>query len=488
MTEMHPWCQRVLAPLPAHLISAAVATDDPDWERIETAMVKLGSLAHTQVALDSVANDCLGLLENRTKDMRVLVHLLRCLQHAAQASKVALALQLLDGWLAAYWLYAFPESLPSKLRLLAQITQRFDVAVKRVCMPEADDALSLLPTLFTQVAARCQVLAPDTATRLMHMANLAQQALQHQSLPLAGSDAVSVGGQAEAPAAKRRQHDTGATISPTVTPSGSGSGEASRAMAGSSNPEEITGERAWRQRQLKMADMLVETQPAAAMGYRLRRHALWGAIQAVPLTTQGLRTSLAAMPCDLVADYRAALVRPDRALWVQIERSLVLAPYWFEGHLFSAQVAEKLGYAEVARAIAEELTSFLNRLPRLRDLTFSDGSPFLSAACQQWLAASDLSAADGETSFASMLSTCYQTQGVTAALQRLDEYLLQQQEPRGRFYGQLAGADLLAQAGLSALAAQHYQHLWLETQRLGLSQWEPGLVSRLAHHVTMRSN
>lgn len=480
MTETHPWCRRVLAPIPRAAVSAAVAADHPSWELIEAEMVKLGSLAHTRVALDAVAEHCLLLLESCTKDMRVLAQLLRCLQHPAQAAKLATALRVLDCWLEAFWSQAFPVGAGPKVRLLLLITRRFETALGRASTPDADDALQSLPALFAQVAGRCQAYAPDSAQLLMTLSEEARRALETQISPrsAAGRSRESEP-QPALPAGEPLAEGKPVTGSTPVVRGGT---------AGVAASEDISAERAWRQRQLKMADLLVEAQPALPIGYQLRRHAIWSAITATPLATPERRTSLAAMPADLVQDYRAALGRPDMALWMQIERSLVLAPYWFEGHRFSAQIAGILGYQAVAGAIAAELTALLARLPDLRDLAFSNGTPFLDQECLAWLQPPPDLRDGGDEQIAALLASCCQTRGVVAALQALDEHLLQQQEPRARFYSQLAGADLLASAGMHALAAQHYQHLWQETQRLGLSQWEPGLVSRLAHHVTIRSS
>ena len=81
----------------------------------------------------------------------------------------------------------------------------------------------------------------------------------------------------------------------------------------------------------------------------------------------------------------------------------------------------------------------------------------------------------------------HKEQGVAAALALLDERMLQLKEPRARFHAQLVQAELLAQEGMNSLACQHYQYLWQEASRLGLEQWEPGLVSRLERHAVLLS-
>ncbi|WP_432804438.1 type VI secretion system domain-containing protein [Escherichia coli] len=43
------------------------------------------------------------------------------------------------------------------------------------------------------------------------------------------------------------------------------------------------------------------------------------------------------------------------ALWQQVEKSVLLAPYWLDGHCLSAQTALRLGYKQVADTIRDEV-------------------------------------------------------------------------------------------------------------------------------------
>ena len=90
----------------------------------------------------------------------------------------------------------------------------------------------------------------------------------------------------------------------------------------------------------------------------------------------------------MMDDYLARLNNADMALWQQVEKSLLLAPYWLDGHYLSAQTALRLGYKQVADAIRDEVTDFLARLPALINLLFNDRTPFVSEQTKQWLASS----------------------------------------------------------------------------------------------------
>ncbi|WP_342058041.1 type VI secretion system protein TssA [Aeromonas sp. OTU364] len=471
MSYQHPWCARLLAPLPDGQVSGAVLADEPRWDYVETELVKLGSLAHGQVDLNAVAEACLGLLESRTKDMRVLAQLLRCLQHPAKATPMGAALSLLEAWIQAYWLLAWPGNASQKQRLMVQIVKRFEGALPRVSESASAAELAQLLAQAEQLERVWLARCPDKG-ELLDPLLMGLKRAQRQQVAQAQADA-SV------------QPGSSAVVATAAATGMAGSMVLSGSTKGSGVEIDSSNDRAWRQTQLKVADLLIERQPEAAVGYRLRRHAIWAGITTPPMVARDNKTQLAPMSADMVDEYRAAMSSPDQGLWQRIEQSLTLAPYWFEGHRLSAEVAQRLGFAAVARAIAEELDGFLQRLPALRDLAFSDGSPFLSPECGRWLQpVRGGGGGEGESCLAEEIAQRHGEQGVAAALALLDERMAQMKEPRDRFHAQLVQAELLAQEGMEALARQHYQHLWQEASRLGLSHWEPGLVSRLESQAT----
>jgi type VI secretion system ImpA/VasJ family protein len=476
MSVQNIWCTRLLTSLPDELIQGAVLADEPRWDYVETELVKLGSLAHSQVDLNAVAESCLFLLESRTKDMRVLAQLLRCLQHPAKAAPMGTALSLLNAWICAYWSQAWPSNNTQKLRLMVQIIKRFDGALSRVSESASAAELAQLLDQAEQLEVSWLAQCPEQG-ELLDSLMMGLKRAQRQQVAQAQADAVGQP-QSDAPAG-------------TLVANTSVAATMVQRLGGQGLGVEIdsANDRAWRQTLLKVAELLIERHPDAAVGYRLRRHAVWAGITTPPVTIRDVKTQLAPMSVDLVDEYKAAMGMPTLAIWQRIEQSLTLAPYWFDGHQLSAEVAQKLGFAAVAEAIKQELDSFLQRLPALRELTFSDGSSFISPACWRWLqpAQGESSHEDGEHRLAKEVASRHKEQGVVAALTLLDERMLQLKEPRARFHAQLVQAELLAQEGMNSLAGQHYQYLWQEASRLGLDQWEPGLVSRLERHAVLLS-
>lgn len=459
MAEQHEWLEKLTAPLPEDKIRARINDDNPHWEFIDGEMVKLGALSHGTLDLAQIQQRILTLLSSESKDFRLVAHLLRTLQHAGQPQDVILALQLLCAWVREYWQPAWPDNALMKRRLAQQVMKRFSTAAN-IFIERADHE------------QRQAVLG-----ELAHLAQLWQAAEKDLAKE---ADALGVVYRRQPERAPEEPAGPGSTA-----PAQPATLSLSAAPAPAVDVDD-SGEKAWRQTQLRMAEILCQRQPDNPLGYRLRRNAVWQGINSAPQAQADGRTPLAAFSSDRMAEYLAGAANPDRTLWEQVEQSLVLAPYWFEGHRISAGIAQTLGYERVAEAIREELRLFLLRLPPLNDLSFNDRTPFLSAAAQDWLK-------DAPADEAAPVSVerpvqididkeavwqCWREQGLEAALGEIDA-AARQQTPRGRFYCQLLSARLLEDAGMAALARQSYRHLYQVAQGIALPDWEPDLIMQL---------
>ena len=169
----------------------------------------------------------------------------------------------------------------------------------------------------------------------------------------------------------------------------------------------------------------------------------------------------------------------------QVEKSLLLAPYWLDGLYLSSQIAQLLGHDEVAQAVRDEVRHFLTRLPQLDVLRFNDRSPFIGDVTRQWLAQEKPGAVGIESTpddTTQQIWNCYQDLGLESALA-----LLEQQSgdtPRAHFYRQYLTAQLLEAAGMTQLAQHHYRMLLKTGLCTALSDWEPALLEQLKGKLT----
>lgn len=460
------WISHLLENLPEDKLTSVLKDDNPDWEYIDGDMLKLGSLAHSQLDIPEIQRRGLTLLASKSKDFRLLTHLLRTLQHAGDP---LLALRLLALYVEHYWTVAAP-GMAHKKRFAAQVIKRFEAGISGF----AENAAATQRDLLLGELAKLALLWQDNnATELAQatddVAALYMRAFRDSEpaeTPVAAQSAV-------------------ASVSLSTVPVASAPAPSLVAPAPVMNIDSHD-DKAWRDTLLKVAAILCERQPDVPLGYRLRRHALWLAITSAPQAESNGRTPLAAFPADMMDDFHARLNNADMTLWQQVEKSALLAPYWFDGHYLSAQVAQRLGYTAVAEAIREEAIGFLTRLPQLSTLLFNDHTPFISSQTKQWMTASPssaqpVSAQQSGEEWQNALA-CFTEQGLEAALRYLDT--LPEGSPRDQFYRQYFGAQLMDDAGMAKMAQQQFRMLFNTGLRIVLAEWEPSLLEQLEQKFT----
>ncbi|MGK9174200.1 type VI secretion system protein TssA [Yokenella regensburgei] len=451
------WISHLLENLPEEKLVAPLKDDNPAWEYIDGEIVKLGSLAHSQLNIPEIQRQGLDLLASESKDFRLLAHLLRTLQHTGEP---LLALRLLNLYVEHYWTVGAPQNATQKKRIALQVVKRFEAASEALAKSAGTAQRDLLLAELSKLA-RCwqQHNAPELAKAAEDLFSLCQRVLRDctPAIPVSASPASPP-----------------ATVAPPTAPPAA-------APAPVVNIDSHD-DKAWRDTLLQVAAILCERQPGSPQGYRLRRHALWQNITSVPQAESSGRTPLAAVSADMVADYQMRLASADVALWQQLEKSLLLAPYWLDGHHLSAQAAQRLGYTDVSEAIRDEVARFLARLPRLSTLLFNDHTPFIAETTKQWLASSS----DNHRQATSVATPskqqqaareCFNGQGLEAALRYLDA--LPEGSPRDQFYRQFMGAQFMEEVGMEKLAQQHYRVLLRLGLQMKLADWEPLLLEQL---------
>lgn len=469
--EQHPYVAQVVSALPGDGGVGEALGEDSALEFLENEIMKIGSLAHNDIEWSRVESEALTMLSDRSKDLKVLGFLLLALQRGGDGERFALSLYLLHRVLESWWEQAWPypgeQGQRARKMMFTQMLQRAGKGVEGLGFDGSvgdgrQYCLDLLSRLVDQASARG--LPEDTLHDLKRAVEKLPEVNDATAAPVTGAKSDSK----EQP----------------VQPSSTGAMAQTTAALGALSLDP-GNERATRQSLLRVAEMLTETGPDQPLGYQLRRFAIWQTITSVPPTRDGRKTDLAAVSADRVADYRESLDKaPDQALWQRIEQSLSVSPFWLDGHWLSARAASGLGHGECAEAIRKACREFVERLPQLPDLTFNDGTPFLSDEAADWLWTSPT--AEGPGVGANAWEQAYgrarerlSSGGLADGLQLLEEGLAQAREPRDQLYWRLASARLMKEAGLKSLAAQLIQDLQKQVRGLALEDWEPALIRQL---------
>ncbi|MFT7337925.1 MAG: type VI secretion system protein VasJ [Marinobacter maritimus] len=476
--EQHPYIELVVTPLEGESPAGHGLGEDSALSFLEDEIMKIGSLAHTDIDWGKVESESLKILSARSKDLKVLGFLLIALQRGGDGERFALSLYLLQRVLESWWDegWPYPGDRGKRARKM-MFTQMLQRACKGVAGNSFDasvgDGRSLCLEVLTKLQAQAQQRElPDDA--LVDLRRAIEQLPQTRDIGThveKSTETPSASSAAAGDSAKAGPAPSATSISPalgnlTLDPS---------------------NERATRQSLLKVADMLTGTEPERPLGYQIRRYAIWQSITSVPPTRDGKRSDLAAVSPDRVAQYREALEKsPDQALWQRIEQSLSVSPFWLEGHRLSASVAAALGCNACADAIRSDVDEFVERLPQLAELTFNDGTPFLPAEAQEWLWSAPVHTSGQFCTSASPWEQAYDTarelmaqKGLAPAMQILEDGLAGAREPREQFYWRLASARLMKDSGLVSLAARHIHDLQQQLGGLAIEDWEPALLKQL---------
>lgn len=465
--EQHPYVDQVLAPLDGESGVGDALGDDVVLEFLENEIMKIGSLAHSDIDWPKVESEALKILSDRSKDLKVLGFLMLSLQRGGDGERFALSLfllhRVLDSWWEQAWPYPGAKGKRARKMMFTQMLQRAAKSIEGLDFDgSVGDGRGFCLALAGKLIGQAETLElPDDSLLDLKRAV--------ENLPRVNESATSPEPESSSPTPVATERP--ASIS---------------AQSLGALTLDPGNERATRQSLLQVADLLTENEAASPLGYRMRRYAIWQSITSVPPTRDGKRTDLAAVSADRVADYRELLEKaPDNELWQRIEQSLSVSPFWLDGHWLSAQVASALGHEACAEAIREDLKGFVERLPQLPELTFSDGTSFLGQDAADWLWAAPSRVASGggganpwELAY-DQARELVSTKGLAAAMALIEQGLGEAREPREQFYWRLTHARLLRDAGLKTLATQQIHDLQQQVQGRVLEDWEPALIKQL---------
>lgn len=444
--------------------------DEPLFDFVEDQMMKVGSLSHASVQWQEVEHSAITLLNEKSKDIKLLVYLLQCLHNQLTPSRFITSFGVMSDFIEHYWNDCFPApgkrgNLPRR-KFFSQMCQRFSIAVEKFDFASLDS---------------------QDREELQAVVEAWQKTIEANELSSDVADSVALTITNQLKRAQEREKLQQTAAQPVSTDSATT--QASAAPASSLSVDN-SSDKAAKQTLLKVAEYLAEQESGSALAIRVRRHALWGAITALPDHDHNGKTLLRGMQMERVKEYQDQLHQPDLALWRKVEQSLTIAPYWFEGQLMSHDIAKALGQENWCQAIREETQSFIQRYPSVVELKFKDGSPFLTDLVRDWLASGEVASTGGSVSGnwneqREEAFSLAKEGGIAVAMSMLNDGLVAATEPRDRFYWRLLSADLLKHNHLDAMAKEQYQTLKQEIMQTSVTEWEPSLIEQLERNTAL---
>lgn len=460
---------RLLAPIDAQNPAGLFDVEDETYQAIDQEMVKLGGLQEPSIDWAYIEEASRQYLGSQCKHLRIAAHLSAAWLRSRCWERWGFTLAMLAGLIEQYWEGSHPKPGPkgflSKRKLVALILNRLIEALPRL------DRFSYSRAHAAAAQDALQRLQQQQAAAQLDEAVLAELNL------LLGKHIELANGVAESATAK-------------AAANGIKSAPLAEVIAKPMPRVSLGSERESRKAMLTMAELINQQDPYDPTGYQLRRFGLWAHIQVAPQTRQGNRTELMAVPQDIAGDYEEAIAGTaiDVALLLRIEKSVTACPYWIRGSFLAATAATRLAMDEVAEAIRAATARFVQRMPALQQLCFSDGRVFVDDQCLAWLkgtqGASDQGVATHEfVSLREELVSQLEAGGVEPVLLRLQGMQAELHAPRERCHTTVIAADLLAARGVSWLARDLCAGVARTMQETTASAWEPEVFQRLQQYA-----
>lgn len=144
------------------------------------------------------------------------------------------------------------------------------------------------------------------------------------------------------------------------------------------------GRAALRQDIRAVADRISQFDPQADVAYLMRGYAAWLEHRSLPESDNGTVPQMS-MPAFVVEEHQTAAKDPSDGSLQRIEDRLYMSPDWFEGQKIAAEMAECLGYQDIAKAIRQRTARRLDALPGLKNLSYANERPYVSRSIADWV-------------------------------------------------------------------------------------------------------
>lgn len=247
----------------------------------------------------------------------------------------------------------------------------------------------------------------------------------------------------------------------------------------------------------KATTFLRATDSTNPIPYRVLRALRWSAIVQTPPNEAG-KTKIPA-PLEQRRTYLSSLLEKDDAqkLLEESEASFQEGSFhfWIDSQRLTAGAMEKLGpaFENARQAVLEETALLLKRVPELSDLTFADGTPFVSSICADWIESEVLPLlGSGETSgsIGGRVATddnqlhdqkkeaqrLLQKGDLSGAIKLMREGGEKDRSAKESFVRQLHLADLCIKGKRPSVARPILEKLDQAIEQHGLAEWEPDLA------------
>ncbi len=483
---------------------------DSDFEQLEAELAKQESLSSETVDWAKVITLSSSITQNNSKDILIGSYLCFALLLQEGYAGLAVGLKILNDMAETHWDCMFPPAKRMRARQTAYVwlaeKAGLILADKVPSANESDvviEAAELLKKLDNTLVDKMGDQAPLLTDLSRPLKNYQQSAKAEQE--------KSAQPEVQSPASQQPEAANQSVATPTpeaapVPPQDDVQSVEQKPVARksaaappiSSGAIESEGDSKKSLRQLQaasrdIASFWVNQKLSDPRPYRLTRVAAWMVVENVPPANEGV-TQILPPAAERLKFFETTLQKAEYStLVVELEKTLARSPFWLDGHFLVVKALRALGaeYDKAVKTVIRETANFLNRLPEMMELSFSDQTPFASDQTRMWLDAEVLiSAAAGDSSDASTgiaaesWDVALAEAGKKAAsgeteqaVSIMQQGLQQAGQQRDQMYWRCALAQLLMQLGDAVPAANILEQICMQLDEEHLSIWEPKLLA-----------
>ena len=474
-------------PVTADAPAGASARYDSEFAALEEELAKQESLTAQAVDWNRVAELATHILRNQSKDLLVAAYLARALQERHGVAGLAAGLGVIRDICRNFWDDLFPPLKRQRARGTAVTWMAEKCAARLGEKPPAtadDAAVTVAAEAIRELDAILVEKMPDDAPSLRDLARPLKEFSQ-------AAEARAKKAEAPAPAAATPAAGAAAAASPAPRPAAAPASAPAPVGDVASDNDARKALRGMQDTARKVADFWLAQKVADARAFRLTRMATWLLIDQAPPAENG-RTQLNPPAPERL---KAFQIQFDQGqfdkLIPELEQSVARTPFWLDGQHLSFKALSMLGPvgADAAATVLAETLHFVDRLPQMLNLTFSDGTPFANDATRLWLEearGSQGGNSGGAAKDNAPWREAFKVARSLAAKGELPKAVADMQiglakagSAAERFNWRLSTAELLAGAGQTAVAAALLEALAEEVETRRLDEWQPELAARV---------
>lgn len=484
-----------VAPISADAPAGASARYEAEFTALEEELAKQESLTAQAVDWARVVELATLILRSQSKDLLVAAYLARGLQERQGIAGLAIGLGVMRDISTNFWDDLFPPAKRLRARGTAvqwmaekcgaRLAEKPPTPADDTHVKAAAEALAALDAVLVEKMPDDTPSLRDLAKPLKDFAQAAEARAKKTAAPAASPAPAPSSGDADVVPIP------GAAPTPPPRPASPVAASAPVGDVGSDND----ARKALRNIQdiaRKVADFWLSQKPGDARAFRVTRMATWLMIDNAPPAENG-RTQLNPPAPERLKAFQIQFEQGHYdKLIPELELSVARTPFWLDGQHLSFRALGMLGpsAAEAAAAVQAETVHFVERLPQMLELAFSDGTPFANDATRLWLeearGAQGSGNAGGSKTEAAPWADAFKDARTKAAKGELPKAVADMQaglakagSAAERFNWRLATAELLAGAGQTAVAAALLESLAEEIEQRRLDEWQPALAARV---------